>query len=81
MKSANIKTSLIDHYYTLLKSLSANNKLELISRLSESMKPKKTKSEDSWKSLFGALKLDQSTDGFIEELENSRDFNREFIDL
>lgn len=47
MKSATLNTSLIDHYYALLKNLSPNNKLELIARLSKSMKsPKKQEDEN-----------------------------------
>lgn len=81
MKSADINISLIDHYYALLKSLSPNNKLELISRLSKSMKNKKHQKDDSWKPLFGALKLDKSAEDFMEGLEQDRSFNREPIDL
>lgn len=81
MKSSDINTSIIDHYYALLKSLSPNNKLELIARLSKSMKFTKNAKDDSWKSLFGALKIDQSADEFIEGLQQDRNFNREPIDM
>lgn len=81
MKTADINTNLIDSYFTLLKSLSPNNKLELIAKLSKSMKTP-TKSKDmSWKSLFGALELEQSADDFVEDLKKDRKFSRKSIDL
>lgn len=81
MKSVDVNANLIDYYYTLLKSLNPNSKLELISRLSKSMKTSKTTKDESWKSLFGALKLDQSADDFVEGLQRDRNFNRKPIDL
>jgi len=81
MKTANIDTSLIDSYFTLLKNLSADNKLELIARLSTSMKKRKNTKTDSWKSLFGAFALEQSADEFVAELKKDRTFTRETIDL
>ena len=41
MKTADLNTTLIDSYFTLLKSLSPNNKLELIAKLSKSLKTSK----------------------------------------
>lgn len=81
MKTSNIDTNLIDSYFMLLKNLSPNHKLELITRLSESMKTTKKEKDTSWKSLFGALELDQSTDDFIEDLKKDRLFSRKSIDL
>ena len=81
MKSADINTNLIDSYYTLLKSLSPDNKLELIARLSKSLKTAKKTKNDSWKSLFGAFVLDQSADEFVEELKRDRTFIRKSVDL
>lgn len=81
MKPVEINTNLIDSYYTLLKSLSPNNKLELISRLSKSMKTTRKTKNTSWKSLFGALTLDQSADEFVEDLKKDRKFTRKSVDL
>ncbi|HCS19866.1 MAG TPA: hypothetical protein DIW47_04785 [Bacteroidetes bacterium] len=69
MKAADINTSLIDSYFTLLKSLSPNNKLELIAKLSNSLKTPKKAKDNSWKLLFGALELDQSADEFVAGLK------------
>lgn len=81
MKTMNINTRLIDSYFSLLKGLSPNNKLELISKLSESMKTTKKKKDVSWKSLFGALELDQSADDFVEDLKRDRKFSRRSFEL
>ena len=81
MRTADRNTNLIDSYFTLLKSLSPNNKLELIAKLSESMKTTRETKDTSWKSLFGALELDQSADEFVEDLKKDREFSRKSIDL
>jgi len=81
MKTADIDTNLIDSYFMLLKSLSPNNKLELIAKLSKSMKTTKKAKDVSWKSLFGALELDQPADDFVEDLKKDRKFSRKSIDL
>lgn len=82
MSTTDINTNLVDSYYTLLKSLSPDHKLELIARLSKSMKTTKKKKEDtSWEALFGSWELDQSADEFVEELKKDRNFSRKSIDL
>jgi hypothetical protein len=81
MKIAETNINLIDSYYALLKSLSPDNKLELIVRLSQSMTTMKKSKDDSWKSLFGALVLDQSADEFVEGLKKERKFSRKSVEL
>ncbi len=76
MKTTDINLNLVDSYYTLLKSLSPDNKLELITRLSKSMKTTKVKKDSSWEALFGSWELDQSADEFIDELKKDRKFGR-----
>lgn len=82
MKAYTSKTNVVDNYFLLLKNLSPDNKLELISKLSNSLKNKELTDDISWKSLFGALKLDKNTDDFIEDLKKDRNFtNKEEIKL
>ena len=81
MKTAKLNASLIDSYFTLLKSLSPNHKLELIARLSMSMKTTKKLKDNSWMALFGSWDLDQSADEFVEELRSDRKFNRKTVDM
>lgn len=81
MKTTDIDTTLINSYFTLLKSLSPNNKLELIAKLSKSLKETKKEKDHSWKSLFGSLELDQSADDFVADLKKDRKFSRKSISL
>lgn len=82
MKAADINTTLIDNYFSLLKNLSSDHKLELIARLSKSMKSsKKAKKEVSLDSLYGSWDSDQSADELIAELKNARNFNRKREEL
>ena len=82
MKAADINTTLIDNYFSFLKNLSPDNKLELIARLSKSMKSsKKSNKEIPLSSLYGSWVSDQSADEIISELKNARNFNRKIEDL
>ena len=81
MDIADSNTTLINSYFTLLKSLSANNKLELISKLSKSLKTEQKEKNNSWKLLFGALEINQSSDEFVESLKKDRNFNRKTIEF
>jgi hypothetical protein len=80
MKAANLKFNLIDSYLGLLENLSPDNKLELISKLSDSLKSSKKQTEkNSDKSLddiCGAFIFDKSSDELISDLKSSRNFNR-----
>lgn len=68
--------SLADYYFRFLKNLNADSKLDLISKLSESLKNKDTASETSLQSLFGAYKSEETADEIIDKLRASRVFNR-----
>lgn len=82
MKTADLNTNLIDSYYTLLKSLSPNNKLELIARLSKSMKTtKKKEKEISLDELYGSWVSDQTADELVAEFKASRNFTRKREEL
>lgn len=73
---ADLNFDLIESYVSLLKNLSAANKLELISRLSESLNGQKTPSNKSANDLYGAFISKKSADEIIAELKNNRQFNR-----
>ncbi len=74
-----------DNYFGMIKNLSVNVKLELISRISESMKDlsqnEEIQNEESWKLLFGAFDSEQSAEEIIDELRKSRYTNRHIEDL
>lgn len=82
MKTADTNINLVDSYYTLLKGLSPDNKLELIARLSKSLKTTtKAKKEVSLDSLYGSWVSDQSADELIDELKKARNFKRKREEL
>ncbi|MBA4139703.1 MAG: hypothetical protein H0X70_04230 [Segetibacter sp.] len=68
--------SLADYYFSFLKNLNADSKLDLISKLSQSLKNDDAVSETSLQSLFGAYKSEETADEIIAELRASRVFNR-----
>jgi hypothetical protein len=76
MKAANLKFNLIDSYLGLLENLSPDNKLELISKLSDSLKSSKKQTDRSLDDLCGAFIFDKSSDDLIRELKSGRNFNR-----
>ncbi|MEO8147916.1 MAG: hypothetical protein ABI723_09785 [Bacteroidia bacterium] len=76
MKTNDLNINLIDAYFGLLKNLSADSKLELIAKLSNSMKTTKKTKDESLKSLYGAFVSNQSADEIIKDIKQSRTFNR-----
>ncbi len=76
MKAADLKFNLIDSYLGLLKNLSPDSKLELISRLSDSLKGSKKPTNKSISDLYGAFISKESADEIITSLKDSRYFNR-----
>ena len=68
--------NIIESYFRLLKNLAPDSKLELIARLSKSMKSSKSSSKESLKSLFGAFLSEKSADELITDIKSSRNFNR-----
>ena len=74
---------LISNYLNLLKGLSVNEKLEIITELSQSMKtkPKGEIPEKTWASLFGAFELDVPAEEFLSELKKDRNFHEKSMKL
>ena len=77
MKAADINTTLIDGYLRLLENLSPNNKLELISKLSLSIKDEVPDKKKSLKKAFGAFDSKESADEIIKQIRSRRTFNRQ----
>lgn len=77
MKAADVNMNLIETYFGLLKNLSPDSKLELIARLSKSMKTTKKAKNDSLKSLYGAFLSEHSAEELIDELKKARNLNHE----
>ena len=77
MNSGNINTTIIEGYLGLLNNLSPDNKLDLISRLSASVKSDLSDKKSSFRKAFGAFESDKSAEEIIEEIRNSRTFTRQ----
>ena len=76
MKAIDINTTLIEGYLRLLDNLSPNNKLDLISKLTLTIKSDKTDKKKTFYKAFGAWESKQSADEIITDIRNSRTFNR-----
>jgi hypothetical protein len=72
MKEAEINSTLIDGYVGLLDNLSTNNKLDLISKLTASVKTDLTNKKSSFKKAFGAFDSKKTAEEIIEEIRKSR---------
>lgn len=68
-------TSLAEYYFSFLKNLNTDSKLDLISKLSQSLKENETVPETSLQSLFGAYQSNETADEIIAEIRASRSFN------
>lgn len=68
--------NLADYYFGFLKNLNPDSKLDLIAKLTQSLKKGDESPEVSLQSLFGAYKSEETADDIIEQLRASRVFNR-----
>ncbi|MCB0488393.1 MAG: hypothetical protein KDC99_07945 [Cyclobacteriaceae bacterium] len=76
MKTTDLNFNLVDSYLGLLKSLSPDSRLELIAKLSASLKGSKKPSNKSLSELYGAFKSKKTADQIIADLKKSRNFDR-----
>lgn len=77
METANTNTTIIDGYLQMLDSLSPSSKLDLISKLTDSIKLDITNKKSSFKEAFGAFESGKSAVEIINEICNSRVFTRQ----
>jgi len=75
------KNLIADNYFGLIKNLSIDVKLELISRITDSLKNLSAQKNDSWKNLYGAFDSEQSADEMIKDIKESRNTNRQIESL
>ncbi len=81
MNPAAANTTIIEGYVGLLSSLSADNKLDLIARLTASIKADLTEKPAAFQNAFGAFTSDKSAEEVIAEVRDSRRFNRQIEDF
>jgi hypothetical protein len=77
MKAADKNMTLVEGYLQLLENLSPSNKLDLISRLTSSVKSDLKNRKSSFQKAFGAFHSEKSADVIIEDIRNSRTFTRQ----
>lgn len=76
MKLSSQNISIADYYFGLLQHLNPDSKLDLISKLSQSLKISDEAPVVSLQSLFGAYQSEETADEIIDQLRASRMFNR-----
>ena len=82
MIDRNQHNNIADNFFGMIKTLSVDVRLELISRISESLKSATdTNTENQWTQLFGAWNDNQSAEDIINDIYNSRGNNRQIEDL
>ena len=74
----NTSTILVDNYFGLLRSLSKENKLRLIAKLSNSIAEETFVDENLADKFYGAFKSEKRAEDIIKEIRESRTFNRTF---
>jgi hypothetical protein len=72
-----MNTTIIDGYVELLENLSASDKLDLISKLTTSVKTNLINKKSSFKEAFGAFESSKTAEEIIDEIRSSRIFNRQ----
>jgi len=76
VKSMDINTTLIDGYLRMLENLSKSNKLDLIYKLTLTVETDTINRTKLFYKAFGAWESKESADTIINEIRNSRTFNR-----
>lgn len=81
MRTADLYTKIINGYLGLLKNLSPSSKLDLISKLTQSVKSDIRSQKNNLEKAFGAWDQEESADELINTIRNSRLFNRKIEGL
>ncbi|WP_411274024.1 hypothetical protein [Daejeonella sp.] len=81
MKAVDINRTLIEGYLQLLDNLSPSNKLDLISKLTLSVKTDIVKKKNTFYKSFGAWESTHNAEQIIEDIRLSRTFTRELEQL
>jgi len=79
MKTMDTNASLVEGYIRLLENLSLSSKIDLISKLTLSVKQDVSGKKKFFYKAFGAWKSKETADEIINEIINSRTFKRQII--
>jgi hypothetical protein len=81
MKAIDLNARLIDSYINLVKNLNVSAKLDLIAKLTQSLKNSFDKKNNSFDEAFGAWDSNESGEKLAKSLRESRRFNRRISNL
>ena len=74
-------TRIVDSYSGLFEGLSSLNKIELIERLSKSLKTDVKDKDKAFYKAFGAFSSDKSAEAIVKDIRTSRKFRKKQIDF
>ncbi len=77
MNLTETNTNIVDGYVDLLENLSLDKKLDLISKLTNSIKEDLKDKKNQFKLAYGAFESEKSAEEIIEEIRSCRSFNRQ----
>lgn len=81
MKAVDTNTRLIDSYFALLKNLSTSSKLDLISKLTQSIKSDITDNKRTFDGAYGAWDNNDHAEELISSIRDARTFDRNTEEL
>ena len=81
MNTTDMNTKLIDSYISLLKNMSTQNKLDLISKLTNTVKTDTEHDKTDFYKAFGGWDEKESAEDLINTIKESRTFNRTIEEL
>jgi hypothetical protein len=76
-----INANILDNYMAFLETLSPGAKLDLIYKLTQSLKSEIKPKENLFKSSFGAWVGNESAEDLMKDIRESRTFNRQIEGL
>lgn len=76
MATSDINIEIVEKYFLLLKNMSFDNKVSLISRLTDSLKKESDKDRSTFYKAFGAWDEAENTKELINTIKGSRNFDR-----
>lgn len=76
MKAADINARLIDNYFELLKNFNTKSKLDLISKLTQSIKSDRVNKKSAFDEAFGAWDDNDDAEDLVSSIREARSFNR-----
>lgn len=73
--------NIIENYFGLFESLNSMSKLELIEKLTKSLKTESKSKENNFFKSFGAFSTEKTSDEIISDLKSSRKFRKKEINF